>query len=246
MSSALRFTLIEMLAALSIAAVLVYCVYGAISAQAGWRRKGDEIVERGLRFSSLELDFAADLRGLLAPSRPELVSPEQQTSKRLLPDQPSFTERFLDVRGDEHPRPVRFLGTPTTLTLELHGGNPRFDEPTTPRIVVWRCAADRAESVTLFHIGSRPARFDVPNKEQVGIVRWSMSVEHLGAARQSRRLDDLPGDTWNVGPRSGLGVSPTSTARAGRSVGTPTSTGPCPWPSKPAASPPTGILCRHW
>jgi prepilin-type N-terminal cleavage/methylation domain-containing protein len=194
------FTLIEMLAALSIAGVLVYCVYGAITAQASWRQKGDEIVERGLRFSSFEHDLAVDLRSLLPPARPELASPEQNPTNRRILEQPVFTERFLDVRGDEHPRPVRFLGTPATMTLEIHRGNSRFDEQTTRRIVVWRCATDRAEPVTLFHIGQRPARFDVSNTGHLGIVRWSMSVEHLGSARRSRGLNDLPGDTWNVCP----------------------------------------------
>lgn len=194
------FTLIELLAALSIAGVLVYCVYGAITAQASWRQKGDEIVERGLRFSSFEQDLAADLRGLLAPSRPELASPEPSPTKRPISEQPVFTERFLDVRGDEHPRPVRFLGTPTTMTLELHRGNSRFDEQEASRIVVWRCATDRAEPVTLFHTGRRPARFDVSNTEHLGLVRWSMSVEHLGTARRSRSLNDLPGTSWNDCP----------------------------------------------
>jgi prepilin-type N-terminal cleavage/methylation domain-containing protein len=194
------FTLIEMLAALSIAGVLVYCVYGAITAQADWREKGDEIVERGLRLSSFEHDLAADLRGLLAPFRPEPVSAELLPASRLSFDQPVFTERFLDVRGNEHPRPVRFLGTPATMTLELFRGNSRFDEQATPRIVVWRCAVDRAEPVTLFHIGRRPARFDVSNTGQLGIVRWSMSVEHLGSAQRSRGLTDLPADSSSVCP----------------------------------------------
>jgi prepilin-type N-terminal cleavage/methylation domain-containing protein len=194
------FTLIEMLAALSIAGVLVYCVYGAITAQASWRRKGDEIVERGQRFSSFEHDLASDLRGLLAPSHPDLVATEPIPANRLVVEPQAFQERFLDVRTDERPSPVRFLGTPATMTLELHRGNLRFDEQSIPQLVVWRCAVDRAEPVTLFHIGRRPKRFDVSNTGQLGIVRWSMSLEHLNSAPRSRGLDDLPSTSWSVCP----------------------------------------------
>ena len=133
------FTLIEMLVALALSAVVISSVYGAIHLQWKVRTAGEARVDQARRAQGAVLDLTFDLRGCRRPvvavdeNNSSTASTESATTNgmahlELFPIKaPEITERVLQFDSlHENVRLIEFVGRSDAMLLTIDRGNSRF------------------------------------------------------------------------------------------------------------------------
>lgn len=138
------FTLLEVLLAAALCAVLVAASFEAVHLNWKYRTAGEATrLESRLRLGLVE-DLAFDLRAALAPDAEGLdraVRPAPSAGRSRV----DFSEQQLTIADDIPLRPIHFVGTPSSLLVLRGTPSPRFPAPSrsTPvqQVVWWSGAA---------------------------------------------------------------------------------------------------------
>jgi prepilin-type N-terminal cleavage/methylation domain-containing protein len=210
------FTLVEMLVALALSAVVISSVYGAIHLQWKVRTAGEARVDLARRAQGAVLDLTFDLRGCRRPvvavgeNNSSTASTESATTNgiphsELFPIKaPEITERVLQFDSlPENVRLIEFVGRSDAMMLTIDRGNSRF--PSTgsevpidsARQVCWFLNSGR--NVRIPYGISEPHRYQAEMRSSAvphGLVRVELPVSPEAFTRQ---MDVTPeNSSWTV------------------------------------------------
>ena len=188
------FTLMEVLAALALSALLFSCVFHMINRQAQARVKGENLVGRIQRHAAMIADLTADLR--LIPGDATVAGSSitpSTTSSLLVPassieathiETTRITEQILDVADARLATPIRFWGTSETVVFEMTHPNRRFDPNRAANgqkmLVVWWCHQGKSPRVPLTRRGTQLSFTSVRMQAGVrGLLRWTAPLSTL-------------------------------------------------------------------
>lgn len=195
------FTLLEVLLAAALCAVLIGASFQAVHLTWHYRRATETGQQSSrIRFGLIE-DLACDLRGTVpphVPEEPEDRVPTRSNTRGFLP-QSDFSEKMLSVDQTTLLRPTHLVGSARSLLLLRQSASPRFPgggggaspQAGTPlHQVLWWTVADGPPRVHWAMSGQqRRVRAPAIGRGQVGLLRTEWPFEPaLAATRPAAQL----------------------------------------------------------
>ena len=202
-TSRLGFTLVEILAALVLSAMLVSAVFGAMHQQWKLRTAGETQVERSQVVRGIVADLTEDLRAVRA--MPVIAQSEETTPHNgSLWQKPTairasdLSEQLLNVARHVPKTPLRFVGEAHWLVIETSQANSRFhplaetSSSDESQQVLWFCSHGESLRVPVARERERLLRRSIACRDRSpGLTRVELpAVERTRWGSDSLTLDD--------------------------------------------------------